>query len=56
MTGLLEARDLSKHFAIRGAGLFAKQIGTLRAVDEVSLTIAAGRCLAGEAAAGGGAP
>ena len=46
MTGLLEARDLSKHFAIRGAGLFAKQIGTLRAVEEVSLTIEAGRCLA----------
>ena len=46
MTPLLEARNLSKHFAIRGVGLFAKRIGTLRAVDEVSLTIAAGRCLA----------
>ena len=46
MTPLLEARGLSKHFAIRGVGLFAKRIGTLRAVDEVSLTIAAGRCLA----------
>ena len=39
MTALLEAQGLSKHFAIRGVGLFAKQIGTLRAVDEVSLTI-----------------
>ncbi len=46
MTALLEARGLSKHFALRGAGLFAKQIGTLRAVDEVSLTIDEGRCLA----------
>ena len=46
MTALREAQGLSKHFAIRGVGLFAKQIGTLRAVDEVSLTIEAGRCLA----------
>ena len=46
MTAILEARDLSKHFALRGAGLFAKQIGTLRAVEAVSLTIQAGRCLA----------
>ncbi len=46
MPPLLEARGLCKHFAIRGAGLFAKQIGALRAVDEVSLTIEAGRCLA----------
>ncbi|MFP6728787.1 MAG: dipeptide ABC transporter ATP-binding protein [Alphaproteobacteria bacterium] len=46
MTALLEAHGLSKHFAIRGAGLFARQIATLRAVDEVSLTIEAGRCLA----------
>ena len=46
MTALLEARGLSKHFLLRGAGLFAKQIGTLRAVDEVSLTIHEGRCLA----------
>ena len=46
MTALLEAQGLSKHFAIRGVGLLAKQIGTLRAVDEVSLTIEAGRGLA----------
>ena len=46
MIALLEARDLSKHFALRGAGLFARQIGTLRAVDGVSLTIHQGRCLA----------
>ncbi len=46
MTALLEARDLSKHFVLRGAGLFAKRVGTLRAVEAVSLTIHAGRCLA----------
>ncbi len=46
MTALLEARGLSKHFQLRGPGLFAKQIGTLRAVDGVSLTIHQGRCLA----------
>ena len=46
MTALLEASDLSKHFALRGAGLFAKRVGTLRAVEAVSLTIRAGRCLA----------
>ena len=46
MTPLLEARGLAKHFVLRGAGLFARQIGSLRAVDDVNLTIHAGRCLA----------
>ena len=46
MTPLHEVLGLSKHFVLRGAGLFAKRIGTLRAVDEVNLTIHEGRCLA----------
>ena len=43
---LLEAKAISKHFTIRGPGLFAGAIGTLRAVDGVSLALEAGRTLA----------
>ncbi len=51
---LLEAKGLSKHFAIRGRGLFAASIGALRAVDEVSLELAEGRtfALVGESGCG----
>ncbi len=51
---LLEAKALSKHFAIRGRGLFAAHIGALRAVDEVSLELAEGRtfALVGESGCG----
>ena len=51
---LLEAERLSKHFALRGTGLFAAHVGTLRAVDEVSLELARGRtfALVGESGCG----
>ncbi len=42
---LLELRDLKVHFPIR-KGLFRRAVGQVRAVDGVSLTIAAGRTLA----------
>ena len=50
---LLEVRDLAKHFPIR-AGLFAGVSGWVRAVDGVSLSIAAGETLAlvGESGSG----
>ena len=41
---LLSARNLKKHFAIRG-GLFSREINRLHAVDGVSLDIAAGETL-----------
>ena len=44
-TPLLELRDLKVHFPIR-KGLFRRVVGNVRAVDGVSLTIAAGRTLA----------
>ncbi|SED94096.1 oligopeptide transport system ATP-binding protein [Rhizobiales bacterium GAS191] len=45
MTTLVEAVDLSKHYAV-GSGLFLKrQSGALRAVDGVSLSIEAGETL-----------
>src|SRR5207253_3111794 len=40
---LLEARGLSKHFAI-GSGLF-RRVGTVHAVDDVSFAIAKGEVL-----------
>ncbi|MFN0041191.1 MAG: dipeptide ABC transporter ATP-binding protein [Burkholderiales bacterium] len=44
-TARLEASDLSIYFPIR-RGLFRRTVGYVRAVDEVSLSIAAGRTLA----------
>ena len=51
---LLEARNLQKHFAVKGAGLFAGRIGTVRAVEDVSLALAAGEtfALVGESGCG----
>ncbi|MDP6572455.1 MAG: ATP-binding cassette domain-containing protein [Rhodospirillales bacterium] len=43
---LLEARRLVKHFPLKGSGLFAPRRGLVRAVDGVSLSLAAGESLA----------
>ncbi|MBW6401913.1 dipeptide ABC transporter ATP-binding protein [Roseomonas sp. HJA6] len=46
MTALIEATALSKHFEIGGGGFFGlRKPTTLKAVDEVSLSIAAGETL-----------
>jgi oligopeptide/dipeptide ABC transporter ATP-binding protein len=42
---LLETRALSRHYAVRTGGVFRRQTAQLRAVDEVSLQIAAGETL-----------
>ncbi len=41
---MLEVQGLAKHFPVRKKGLFQKP-GILRAVDDVSFSIAGGRCL-----------
>jgi len=41
---LLEARDLVKHFPVK-RGIFARQVGAVRAVDSVAFTIEPGRTL-----------
>ena len=43
---LLEVRDLVKHFAISGKGLFARASGRVHALNGVSLSIAPGETLA----------
>jgi oligopeptide/dipeptide ABC transporter ATP-binding protein len=43
-TPLLEVRRLSKHFPVRG-GFFRREVARIRAVEDVSLTIRAGRTL-----------
>jgi len=45
-TPLLEARGLTKHFPIRGAGLFAAKKGDLRAVADVSIKLYPGKTFA----------
>jgi oligopeptide/dipeptide ABC transporter ATP-binding protein len=42
---LVEVRDLVKHFPVRGAGLIARTVGQVRAVDGVSLSIGHGQTL-----------
>jgi oligopeptide transport system ATP-binding protein len=45
-TPILEARGLTKHFPIRGAGLFAAKKGDLRAVEDVTIELHPGKTLA----------
>jgi oligopeptide/dipeptide ABC transporter ATP-binding protein len=42
---LVEVQGLTKHFAVRGRGLFARQTGAVRAVDGVGFTIGRGETL-----------
>ena len=45
-TPLLEARNLTKHFPIRSAGMFAAKRGDLRAVEDVTIELYPGKTLA----------
>ncbi len=45
MTPLVEARGLTKHFAIRGRGLFAGETGAVRAVDGIDFAVGRGETL-----------
>ncbi|MBT2290749.1 dipeptide ABC transporter ATP-binding protein [Paenibacillus albidus] len=45
MSTLLEVRNLKKHYPIR-KGLFAKQVGAVKAVDGISLSVEQGETLA----------
>jgi oligopeptide/dipeptide ABC transporter ATP-binding protein len=45
MTPLVEARALSRHYPVRTGGVFRRKLASLRAVDEVSLSIAPGETL-----------
>ena len=51
---LLEVRDLVKHFPIKSGVLFDRQVGAVRAVDGVSLSVAPGETvgLVGESGCG----
>jgi oligopeptide/dipeptide ABC transporter ATP-binding protein len=44
-TPLIEARDVVKHFPIRGGALISHEIGRVRAVDGVSLQVRSGETL-----------
>ncbi len=46
MTALLELDRVSKHFPLRGTGLFGAHLGTVQAVTETSLQIQRGETLA----------
>ena len=45
MTELLNARGLTKHFPVLGGPLGIAQVGTVRAVEAVDLTVARGEVL-----------
>ena len=44
MENILEISKLSMHFPVRG-GVFGRRVGTLKAVDDVSFSIAPGETL-----------
>jgi ABC-type oligopeptide transport system ATPase subunit len=46
MEALLELDRVSKHFPLRGKGLFGGRLGTVRAVSDATLAIARGETLA----------
>jgi len=46
MAALLELDRVTKHFPLRGVGLFGAALGTVQAVTEVDLAVAAGETLA----------
>ena len=45
MTALLNAQGLTKHFPVLGGPLGLSQVGMVRAVDGVDLTVARGEVL-----------
>jgi oligopeptide/dipeptide ABC transporter ATP-binding protein len=45
MTALLRAEGLTKHFPVRGGAVFGRSTALLRAVDDVSFTVARGETL-----------
>ncbi len=45
MTELLQAHGLTKHFPVLGGPLGITQVGTVRAVESVDLTVARGEVL-----------
>lgn len=45
MSTLLEIRNLKKHYPIK-KGLFSKQVGAVKAVDGINLTVQQGETLA----------
>jgi len=53
MTTLLETQELKKYYSLTG-GLFRRKVGDVKAVDDVSLSIAKGECfgLVGESGCG----
>jgi oligopeptide/dipeptide ABC transporter ATP-binding protein len=46
MTNLVEVRGLVKHFAVRGASMLRRRVGTVRAVDGIDLEVRRGETLA----------
>ena len=44
-TPLLQVRDLCKHFPIKGKGLASRQIGVVKAVDQVNFDLQRGETL-----------
>ncbi len=45
MSALLTAEGVTKHYALRGGAFLRRDVGAVRAVDDVSLVIEAGETL-----------